>query len=90
MDEMEIYLVIKQVLHILSPIIVGVGIVFIWNGICAKVEDVVDKDIGGIKTRIFPKIESNIFTVHKLLLKKKNIVGIVCLIFGICIFFVTK
>ncbi|MGD0336036.1 MAG: hypothetical protein ABSB18_02910 [Candidatus Omnitrophota bacterium] len=89
-DGVSLYAIMKDFMHIGSPIIILMGVLIILHRNYAKVEDKINKDIGGIKIRIFPKIESNILTLHDLFFNVKNLIGVLCILTGTIFFFLTR
>ncbi len=76
--------VIKIVLLALNPVILIIGLVmFLVNEEkYQKLEKLMDQELG-IKQKLFPGIEKNIYTFHQFLLKKKVFVGIVFVVYAV-------
>ncbi|MFA6216478.1 MAG: hypothetical protein WDL87_02350 [Candidatus Omnitrophota bacterium] len=76
--------VIKLVLLCLNPLIFIIGLVmFLVNEErFRRLEKNFDHELG-IKRKLVPSLENNIFTFHEFLLKKKMIVGIVFVIYAV-------
>jgi hypothetical protein len=51
-----------------------------------KMESVLGKEIGGITKRIAPIIETNIYSFHNRMIRRKVIIGLVCLILSVVLF----
>ena len=81
---------IRLVLLWSSPVLFLLGIVLILYGNYRQLEDKLGIEIGGIKKRVVPLIESNIYIFHAWLTEKKTIVGLVCIVFSMVVFFTFK
>ncbi|OGX16329.1 MAG: hypothetical protein A2166_04240 [Omnitrophica WOR_2 bacterium RBG_13_41_10] len=55
-----------------------------------KLEDNLNRNLGGIQKIVMPKIETNIYTFHEWLLSKKVIVGLICIICSLVFFVLLK
>ena len=89
-DGVSLYAIMKDFMHVGSPIIILVGVLIILHRNYGKIEENINKDVGGIKVRIFPRIESNILTLHELLFNVKNLIGILCILTGAIFFFLSR
>ncbi|TAM42074.1 hypothetical protein EPN54_01450 [bacterium] len=54
------------------------------------IETKLAKEIGGIRYKIFPKLESNIYTYHDRFLKKRKLLGLICIAYAFIAFFILK
>ncbi|MFH0935600.1 MAG: hypothetical protein V1828_01890 [Candidatus Omnitrophota bacterium] len=89
--ELPIFQVIRIIIFWTSPVIFLVGLFLIVTAErYAKLEDKLGREIGGIRKRVIPKLETNIFTFHQWLLKKNVIVGCVYIACAILFFFFAK
>ena len=77
--------VLKQFFHILSPFVVLLGVVVIF--FYEKVDKIANKRIGGATTKSFARLETNIMVLHNQLAKIKTLLGILCVLIGVLLFF---
>ena len=77
--------VLKQFFHILSPfvVILGVLVIFFYE----KVDKIANRRIGGTTTKSFARLETNIMVLHNQLAKIKTLLGILCVLIGVLLFF---
>ena len=87
-EQSVVYEVIKVILLWTSPFIFleGVLLLFVKRDKHIKLEQTLGKEIGGIKKRVFPKIETNIYTFQNQLLKKPFLLGLLFIFYSICLF----
>lgn len=83
----NIYEIIKPILFSLSPIILIVGIVLILYSNYKRLEDFFGKELFGIKKKVFPTFETNIYVFHEWLLERKTIIGIIFILIAILFLF---
>jgi len=80
---MEAFL--RQFFHLLSPFVVLLGILVIF--FYEKVDKITKKRIGGASTKSFARLETNIMVLHNQLVKIKTLLGILCVLIGVLLFF---
>ena len=81
---------LRLVLYWSSPGLFLLGILLVLYGNYRQLEDKLGIEIGGIRKRIIPFIETNIFVFHAWLTEKRTIVGLICIVFSLVIFFTLK
>ena len=75
----------------MSPVIFILSIVILLGADkYNKIEGVLGREIGGIRKRVVPMLETNIYSFHEWLLKKRVIVGLICVICSIVFLIVFK
>jgi len=90
-EQITIFEIVRSVLFFVSPVIFIVGVLLIITEYkYRKLEDVLGKEIGGIKRIIIPRLETTIYTFQESLLRKRVIVGLVCIICSAVFFFTFK
>ena len=83
--------VVRVVLFWTSPVIFLVGLFLVITAErYSKFEQIINREIGGIKKRVVPKLEANIFHFHEWLLKRAVIVGFLCMAFAVIFFLVSR
>jgi len=86
-----IFHVIRMVIFWVSPLIFFVGLFLILTAKrYAKLEEKLGREIGGIRKRVAPKLETNIYSFHQWLLKKNVIVGFFYIACAVLFFFFAK
>jgi hypothetical protein len=81
---------IRVVLYWSSPVLFLLGIVLVLYGNYRQLEDKLGIEIGGIRKRIIPLIETNIYIFHAWLTEKRTIIGLICIVFSMVAFFTLK
>jgi hypothetical protein len=86
--ELTVIEVLRVIFLGLSPVIflIGLFILLINPEKYNKLETNLGKEIGGIRKRIIPAIETNISVLHNWLMKKRTIVGLLCIVCAVIFF----
>ena len=72
----------------MSPIIFVLSIVLLLAAEqYSKLEKILGKEAGGIRKKVIPKLETNIYTFHDWLLKRRVILSLIFIIYSILTFF---
>ena len=89
LEENAFFEILRVVMFSLSPLIVIVGalLLILNRGEYGRLEDKLARDLGGIKKRVVPLIETNIDSLQQWMLARKNIVGVVFIACFLVIFF---
>ena len=53
----------------------------------SKLEKILGKEVGGIRKKVIPKLETNIYSFHEWLLKRRVILSLIFIIYSISTFF---
>jgi hypothetical protein len=87
-----IFDILKVIFFWMSPLLLLVGVVILLTGTekFNKLEKQLGKEIGGIRKRVIPAIETNIDTFQNWLLKKRTIVGLLCIVCAAAFFLLFK
>jgi len=89
--ELTFFDVMRSTLFFVSPVIFVVGVLLlIAEYKYRKLEGVLGKEVWGMKKIMIPKLEATIYTFQESLLKKRVIVGIVCIICSLIFFLAFK
>ena len=88
--EFDLFNLIRTILLVMSPIMLFMGMIILLAAADKynKLEEALGKEIGGIRKRIIPKLETNVYSLHGLMLKRKAIIGLICIICSL-VFFVS-
>jgi hypothetical protein len=75
-----------------SPIIFITGVLLLFTSVeqYKKIEKMLEKQIGGIRKMVVPKIENNIYAFHNWLLKRKFLTSLMCIVCSTILFFLLK
>ena len=90
MNELSVFGIMRAIIFWCSPVIFFVGVLLVLYGNYKDLETKLAKEIGGIRRKTFPKLETNIYTFHELLLRRNTLVGLICVICSLIFFFTLK
>ena len=84
----DIFYFIRAILLVMSPIMLLMGMIILLAAADKynKLEEALGKEIGGIRKKVIPKLETNIYTLHGWLLKRKIAIGLICIICSLAFF----
>jgi len=84
----DFFYLIRTVLLVMSPIMLLMGMIILLAAADKynKLEEALGKEIGGIRKRIVPKLENNVYTLHSWMLKRKIAIGLICIICSLAFF----
>jgi len=91
-EELTIFEVMRTILLWLSPLVLLEGIVLLIGKADKqiKIERLLGKEVGDIRKRLIPRIETNIYTFHNWLLKRSFILGLFLIICSVMLFIVLR
>jgi hypothetical protein len=90
MGEITVFEVMKTILLWTSPVMFMLGIMLVLYTNYKRLEEFFGKEIFGVKHKVVPLFETNIYNFHEWLLERRTLVGLICVIFSIAIFFIYK
>ena len=84
----DIFQLIRTILLVMSPIMLFMGVIILLAAADKynKLEEALGKEIGGIRKKVIPKLENNVYTLHSWMLKRKIIIGLICIICSLAFF----
>ncbi|MBU0503677.1 MAG: hypothetical protein ABH882_02550 [Candidatus Omnitrophota bacterium] len=84
----SVFDVLEYLLFWVSPAILLAGVLIFFSAPKPydDLEDNLGREIGGIRKKILPALETNVETFHKWLLTRRKIIGFICIIGSILIF----
>lgn len=87
-----IFEIVRVIFFWISPLIFLLGLLILLSSPekYGNLEDKLGREIGGIRKKIIPAIEKNIFIIQGWLMKKRTIVGLLCIICSVIFFFLLK
>ena len=88
----DIFYWIRAVFLVMSPILLFIGIIILVAAVdkYSKLEEALGKEIGGIKKRVIPQLETNDYSVHSWMLKRKIVIALTCIICSLVFFAVLR
>jgi hypothetical protein len=91
-EQLTIFEVMRTILLWLNPLVFLEGILLLIGkaGKHIKLEHRLGKEIGGIRKRLIPRIETNIYTFQNWLLKRTYIFGLFFIIYSVMLFIVLR
>jgi len=91
-EEATFFDILRIAMLWVSPLIVIVGLLLLVlnSGEYGRLEEKLGREVGGIKRRVIPALETNIDSVNKWILARKGIVGVVFIMCFLIIFFSLK
>ena len=89
--DITIFDFMKPVLVLISPFLLleGLFLLFLNQNAYIKFESLLGKEMG-LKKRILPALEDNIYTFHNWLVERKFVIGLLCILCGILFFVVNR
>ena len=88
---------LETIIFILREIVFWTGVSSFITGVLLlgyrkydTLEAKLAKEVGGIKYKIFPKLESNICTYHDRIMKKRKLLGLICIAYSLLSVFVLR
>jgi hypothetical protein len=88
---------LETIIYILREIVFWSCVLAFFAGILLLVyrnydslETKLAKEIGGIRYKIFPKLESNIYAYHERILKKRKLLGFICIAYALIAIFILR
>jgi hypothetical protein len=89
MDQITIFQVLRTIIYWCSPVIFFIGVLLVMYGNYRKIEQALGKE-AGLKERIVPALENNIFTFQEWLLQRHTLVGLICMVVALILFFASR
>ncbi|MDD5130170.1 MAG: hypothetical protein PHS66_03865 [Candidatus Omnitrophica bacterium] len=72
-----------------SPAVFLVGVALLIYSNYTKIEAIAGKEYG-LRKRILPKLEQNIYIFHEWCLRKHVLIGLVCIIYALVVFLLLR
>ena len=90
MDHMNVFTVLRLVFFWLSPVVFFLGVVILTNRHYQELEKNLIREVGGIKKRVAPVLESDHFEFHNWLMDHRRAVGMLCIVISAATFLTLK
>jgi hypothetical protein len=81
--------ILREVVFWTSPVVFMLGVALMMYGNYQNFEKLMAKEFG-LRQKILPKLETNIYSFHQWCLKKNTFIGLVCVIYSIIVFVALK
>jgi hypothetical protein len=81
--------VMRQIILWSTPVVFLVGITMLVYNNYRNLEKFLSREFG-MRKRLIPKIEQNIYTFHEWCLRKQTIIGLCCVIYSVAVFFILR
>jgi hypothetical protein len=88
--EIGFFEVVKLFMIYLSPLVVFVGFLLLLYGNYRSIEETLSREISGVRKKMLPKLENNIYSFHEWLLEKRILTGVIFIVCGVVFYFVGK
>jgi hypothetical protein len=86
MEDWAFFDIMRVIVFWSSPVVLLLGIILMTFHNYRNVEVVLGKEYG-LRKRILPKLEQNIYSFHEWCLKRRTLIGLVCIIYSLVVFF---
>jgi hypothetical protein len=81
--------VMRECVFWTSPIVFIIGVVLLMYGNYKNFEALMLKEYG-LRNKILPEVEKNIYSFHDWCMKKHILIGMVCIVYSLVVFLVLK
>jgi len=89
MQDWVFFDVMREIIFWTSPVVFLMGVTLLMYGNYRNFEMLMGKEFG-LRKRILPELEKNIYSFHEWCLQKHTLIGLVCIIYALVIFLLLK
>lgn len=89
MEEWAFFDYMREIIFWTTPIVFLVGIALLVYGNYRNLEMFLGREYG-LRKRILPEVEKNIYSFHEWCLKKHTLIGLICIIYALVVFLALK
>jgi len=89
MEDWAFFDIMREIVFWSSPVIFLLGIILLINNNFQNVESLAAKEFG-LRKRIFPALEHNVYVFHNWCLKRRVWIGLACIMYALVVFFVLR
>ena len=86
----DIFMFMKAYLLCVSPVLFVLGVLVLLYGDYRKIEELLAKEIGGVRKKISPKLETNIYSFHEWLCERRILCGAAFILCAILFFIIGR
>ncbi len=85
MEEWVFFDVLREIILWTTPFALLTGLILLVRRDYSHLEKILSREYG-LRRRLLPKIESNIYIFHEWCLQKRVIIGLACIIYAVIVF----
>ncbi|MCK9431805.1 MAG: hypothetical protein PHQ84_05510 [Candidatus Omnitrophica bacterium] len=85
MEDWALFDIVRVIIFWTSPVVFVLGLILLTYSKYTKLEEFLAKEFG-MRKKIFPGLEKNIYLLHNWCLKKRVLIGIACIIYALVVF----
>jgi len=89
MEEWGFFNIMREIIFWTNLVVFLVGVTLLIYSNYRNVEMLLGREFG-IRKRILPKLEQNIYSFHEWCLKKHTLLGLICIIYALVMFLVLR
>jgi hypothetical protein len=89
MEGWTIFDVMREIIFWTSPVVFLMGIILLAFSKYNNLEMYLGREFG-LRKRVIPKLEQNVYSFHEWCLKKHALIGLVCIIYAVVMFLFLK
>jgi hypothetical protein len=89
MEEWLFFDYLREIVLWTSPVVFLMGITLLMYSNYRNFEMLLGREYG-LRKRVLPKVEKNIYSFHEWCLKKHTLIGLICIIYALFIFLVLR
>ncbi|PIQ88134.1 MAG: hypothetical protein COV73_00455 [Candidatus Omnitrophica bacterium CG11_big_fil_rev_8_21_14_0_20_43_6] len=89
MEEWAFFDILREIVFWSSPVVFLMGLVLLMYGNYRNIELLMGREFG-LRKRILPKLEQNIYSFHGWCLKKHTLIGLICILYALVVFIVLR
>ncbi len=81
--------VLRDIIFWTSPVVFLMGVTLLMYSNYRNFENLMSREFG-LRKRILPKLEANIYSFHEWCMKKHTLIGLFCIIYSVTMFLVLR
>lgn len=89
MEEWAFFDIMREIVFWSSPVVLLIGLVLMSYHRYGNIETVLGKEYG-LRKRILPGFERNIYSFHEWCMKNRTAIGLVCIIYSLTVYFALR
>ncbi|HPT39563.1 MAG TPA: hypothetical protein PL125_05145 [Candidatus Omnitrophota bacterium] len=86
MEDWAFFDAMREIIFWTSPVVFLMGITLLVYSNYRNFEGLLAREFG-LRKRLLPKLEANIYSFHEWCLKKHTLIGLICIIYAVVVFF---
>ncbi|HNW38964.1 MAG TPA: hypothetical protein PKI44_00875 [Candidatus Omnitrophota bacterium] len=89
MEDWAFFDAMREIIFWTSPVVFLMGITLLVYSNYRNFEGLLAREFG-LRKRLLPKLEANIYSFHEWCLKKHTLIGLICIIYAVVVFFLLR